>query len=356
MPGTDNFERSDAMRHTPPDPPMTVDAFTSGVKLEVQEREEGDPEAEAALVDLEGRIDAAGHEPGEACLVDESEAELAEQSRPEVEDRGSGEVTASMEGTGASSSSSASPSPPDAPDHAAGQEPEVHAASSGEQERSIEDVDALADEARAQNGAEHVIEGTTAVVHQGGDGDPVTYAPDDPEDARRLAPDERRCTEKTRDGRRCRSYALKGAVMCAGHAGLGLVSDPHGHAALAHEARRQIKLTRQVVGNGARLGPRAALRLAVLAKAQPLADRIMATALDPEGGSAGANVALRVLDAVDPLVSVEATTTTWDTVYEKLKRGEDPTFKELKAVFREGNPPSLGESAPDADALPAQTG
>jgi hypothetical protein len=82
----------------------------------------------------------------------------------------------------------------------------------------------------------------------------------------------------------------------------------------------------------------------------------MATALDPEGGSAGANVALRVLDAVDPLVSVEATTTTWDTVYEKLKRGEDPTFKELKAVFREGNPPSGGESAPDADALPAQTG
>ena len=71
--------------------------------------------------------------------------------------------------------------------------------------------------------------------------------------------------------------------------------------------------------------------------ATPLADRIMATALDPEGGSAGANVALRVLDAVDPLVEVSAITTV-DTVLSKIARGEDPTWAELNAVFGPGGP------------------
>ena len=51
----------------------------------------------------------------------------------------------------------------------------------------------------------------------------------------------------------------------------------------------------------------------------------MATALDPEGGSAGANVALRALDAVDPLVEVTAVTTV-DTVIQKIQRGKGPTW------------------------------
>jgi hypothetical protein len=37
----------------------------------------------------------------------------------------------------------------------------------------------------------------------------TTYVDDDSEDARRVAPPDRRCTEVMRDGRRWRSYALK---------------------------------------------------------------------------------------------------------------------------------------------------
>ena len=58
---------------------------------------------------------------------------------------------------------------------------------------------------------------------------------------------------------------------------------------------------------------------------------------NPDGGAAGANVALRVLDAVDPLVEVSAITTV-DTVLSKIARGEDPTWAELNAVFGPGGP------------------
>src|SRR6476619_8153161 len=63
----------------------------------------------------------------------------------------------------------------------------------------------------------------------------------------------------------------------------------------------------------------------------------MAQALDPGGGAAGANVALRVLDAVDLLVEVSAVASV-DTVLSKIARGEDPTFAELHAVFGPGGP------------------
>ena len=53
--------------------------------------------------------------------------------------------------------------------------------------------------------------------------------------------------------------------------------------------------------------------------------------------SASANVALRVLDAVDPLVEVSAVTSV-DTVLSKIARGEDPTWAELNAVFGPGGP------------------
>ncbi len=76
----------------------------------------------------------------------------------------------------------------------------------------------------------------------------------------------------------------------------------------------------------------------------------MATALDPDGGSAGANVALRVLDAVDPLVEVTAVTTV-DTVIQKIQRGEDPTWLELNAVFGPGGPHEVKSvEAPGPDA------
>ncbi len=40
-------------------------------------------------------------------------------------------------------------------------------------------------------------------------------------------------------------------------------------------------------------------------KGDALASRIMTAALDPEGGTAGASLALRTIDAIDPLVEVE---------------------------------------------------
>src|SRR6476619_8479711 len=79
----------------------------------------------------------------------------------------------------------------------------------------------------------------------------------------------------------------------------------------------------------------------------------MAQALDPGGGAAGANVALRVLDAVDPLVEVSAVTSV-DTVLSKIARGEDPTWAELNAVFGPGGPHETkaveAPAGPDASA------
>ena len=69
-------------------------------------------------------------------------------------------------------------------------------------------------------------------------------------------------------------------------------------------------------------------------------------------------MALRVLDAVDPLVEVSASTTV-DTVLSKIQRGEDPTGAELNAVFGPGGPheakaveaPAGPDAAPPADAI-----
>lgn len=76
----------------------------------------------------------------------------------------------------------------------------------------------------------------------------------------------------------------------------------------------------------------------------------MAAALDSENGVVGANLALRTLDAVDPLIEVSSITTV-DTVLGKLQRGEDPTLKELRAL-REAYGQGELESAP-ADAQTA---
>ena len=61
-------------------------------------------------------------------------------------------------------------------------------------------------------------------------------------------------------------------------------------------------------------------------------------------------MALRVLDAVDPLVEVSAITSV-DTVLSKIARGEDPTWPELNAVFGPGGP----HEAKALEVLPAPT-
>jgi hypothetical protein len=55
-------------------------------------------------------------------------------------------------------------------------------------------------------------------------------------------------------------------------------------------------------------------------------------------------VALRVLDAVDPLVEISAVTTV-DTVIGKIQRGEDPTWEELEAVYGNGQIAASSEPA-----------
>ena len=64
------------------------------------------------------------------------------------------------------------------------------------------------------------------------------------------------------------------------------------------------------------------------------AEHAVAKALEAEGHHGVASV-VKILDAAEPLVTVEATTTV-DTVLQKIQRGEDPTFMELHAVFGEG--------------------
>lgn len=124
---------------------------------------------------------------------------------------------------------------------------------------------------------------------------------------------------------------MKTGVRCAGHAGIGLAADPSRYAPLATQARRELKVMRQVVGAGAKMGPRAALRLAALTKGQALADRIMDAALDPEGGTAGANLALRTLDAIDPLVQVE---TSQSVLHDRVMADpEGASFKDLAALY-----------------------
>lgn len=40
-----------------------------------------------------------------------------------------------------------------------------------------------------------------------------------------------RCTETTNAGEPCKAWAVNGGTQCAGHAGLGIVADPHAYAA-----------------------------------------------------------------------------------------------------------------------------
>ena len=142
------------------------------------------------------------------------------------------------------------------------------------------------------------------VQHTEADGDvqhSVSYLPDDPDDLRKLAPLERRCTAQAKDGRRCRSYVVKGTNLCGGHSGLGLAASPVEHAKLSAEKRRHLKLTRQLVAPGGKWGPRAALRMEAMRRADALAARAVDAALDPQASPVAAgNLALRLIEAVDP--------------------------------------------------------
>jgi len=158
---------------------------------------------------------------------------------------------------------------------------------------------------------------------------PVSYLPDDAEDKRKCAPEDRRCAATVRDGTRCRSYSVRGEALCGGHLGLGLAASPVEHARRSHEVRRHMKLTRQIVAPSGRMGPRAALRMEALRNGAALADRVVSAALDPGASPVAAgNLALRVIESVDPPIQAAFEVEMAQT----LEEVEALSFKQLLAL------------------------
>jgi hypothetical protein len=106
-----------------------------------------------------------------------------------------------------------------------------------------------------------------------------------------VIPEEKRCVAMTVRGERCKAGRMRGLQVCTFHS----------HLALADETLREI------VGDGKpRLTPRKALQAVVALRAEELAQAAVGGALDA-GGSRSTSAVLALVDAVDPLVSEQAT-------------------------------------------------
>lgn len=75
-----------------------------------------------------------------------------------------------------------------------------------------------------------------------------------PAPKRQLPPDERRCTERGKDGERCKAYAVRGSdpLLCAGHAGRGIAANPLEAARQSAAVRKQQAEDREHVASEAR--------------------------------------------------------------------------------------------------------
>jgi hypothetical protein len=106
------------------------------------------------------------------------------------------------------------------------------------------------------------------------------------------------------------------------------------------EGERQLALVRPRVakrrrGQSSELGRLCGSSLSAISDARAREAR-SAQALEAEGHH-GVSSVVRILDAVDPLVEVSATTNL-DAVLRKVQRGEDPSWLELKSVFGQNEP------------------
>lgn len=131
-----------------------------------------------------------------------------------------------------------------------------------------------------------------------------------------VIPEEKRCIATTVRGARCKAGRMSGYTVCVFHSHQALTSE--GLQALAD-------------GTKPHLTPRAALKNAVQLQAIPLADAAVRGALETDGPRATSAV-LALVDAVDPLVSEEATL----SMTEDGLRGA--SLKQLRQVFGSTQP------------------
>jgi hypothetical protein len=83
------------------------------------------------------------------------------------------------------------------------------------------------------------------------------------------------------DVHRCRGWRVRGAALCAGHSGRGLVRDPRGAQQRSAEARVRLSASRRLLGIGLdRIDPLGASRLAALRRAEAFARAIVDEPLD----------------------------------------------------------------------------
>jgi len=106
---------------------------------------------------------------------------------------------------------------------------------------------------------------------------------------------------------------VRSSDYCSAHSGLGISQDPAGFAAkggkaLAERSERRAAL-RLALGLDRAYGPRAALKAAASLEASRIAGRVIGTVIDPKVDPVrAADLGLRLIDAVDPLVSVSVET------------------------------------------------
>src|SRR6478736_789625 len=127
-----------------------------------------------------------------------------------------------------------------------------------------------------------------------------------------VIPEEKRCTSLTVRGERCRAGKMRGLEVCIFHAHNALSDDT-----LAQIADPEVK---------PRLSPRTALKAVVALRAEELAMAAVGGALQAEGLS-GTRAVLALVDAVDPLVTEEATLTL------SKEGAEQATWRQLRAIF-----------------------
>jgi hypothetical protein len=125
-------------------------------------------------------------------------------------------------------------------------------------------------------------------------------------------PEEKRCRSLTVHGERCKAGKMRGMEVCVFHSHRALSDDT-----LAQIANPEVK---------PRLTPRAALKAVVALRAEELAVAAVGGALDSDG-IAATRAVLALVDAVDPLVSEEATLTL------SREGAEQATWKQLRSIF-----------------------
>lgn len=109
----------------------------------------------------------------------------------------------------------------------------------------------------------------------------------------REPPDDRRCTVVRPDGSRCKSWAIRGETICAGHAGRGAVADPVASQAKAMRKYREAKAQAEEEAAIRRLSLRQQIARTAELKREALVNRLFELALSTDD-----RVALQALEQI----------------------------------------------------------